>query len=328
MAVAAAYMIGHGRVLGWDESIYASKARSLVTPLTDQSWREYRPPGLAVLGTVAGVADFSDAALRSVSGTLGILALAAMWLLGRLTVGRWGAIAGLLVACASPVVLDELRQFHNDLPSAGILLLLMTVLWYSLETMESPDRRLLLAAPLAASAFYLRYGAIVMLAAITLTALLLWGPHLWRYRALSVATVGLAALLALPHLIVATLDTGSPLGMVFASATVVATTGPLTSLADYVRLLPDSLAGALGIAAVSVAILTSGAVAIRRVVGYPPSQRTRSIAWLGIPAFVTTIVTVLASHAEARYLLAPFLLACLIAGAAITAAWEVVARQS
>jgi hypothetical protein len=317
-------MIAHGRVLGWDESIYASKARSLVTSLVDQSWREYRPPGLPVVGTVAGVAGFSDVAVRTVSGALGILALAAMWLLGRLTIGRWGAIVGLIIACASPVVLDELRQFHNDLPSAGVLLLLMALLWYLLETIETPDRRLLLAAPLAASAFYLRYGAIVMLVAIALTTVLLWGPKLWRHRALSVATAGLAALLAVPHLIVATLDTGSPLGIVFASASQVDTTGPLTALADYLAVLPDSLAGPLGIVAIVLGVLMFGVVAIQRVLGQATPQRSRSVAWLGIPAVISVIGTVLVSHAEARYLLAPFLLVCLLAGAAVMAAGALV----
>lgn len=318
MTAAAAYMIAHGRVLGWDESIYAAKARSIVTSLGDQAWQQYRPPGLPVLGTLAGAANFSDAAVRSVSGALGIVALAAMWILGRLTIGRWGAIVGLLIACASPVVLDELRQFHNDLPSAGVLLLLMALLWYSLETRETPDWRMLLAAPLAAGAFYLRYGAVVMLVAIAATTVLLWGPHLWRHRVISVATALLTALLALPHLVIATLDTGSPLGIVSASASKVDTTGPLTAVADYVAFLPDSFAGPLGIIAIATGALMLCAVATLRVCGHATPQRTKGIAWLGIPAVASTIGTVLVSHAEARYLIPPFLLACLIAGAAMT----------
>ena len=124
-AVAALVLAGRYGQLTWDEAVYASQARSLVSDVPSAYWGNYRPPGLPVLGTVAVAGGFSDLALRSVSLVLNLATLAMAYLLARQMWGGTAAALTVLALIASPAVIHEFRQFHNDLPSTGFLVALM-----------------------------------------------------------------------------------------------------------------------------------------------------------------------------------------------------------
>lgn len=296
---------------GWDEAVYASKARSLVTDVPPSAWNLFRPPGLVWLGMLAAPFGFFDESVRMLSMALAVLGLGAYGWLGMLLGGRVVALAAVLVAITMPIVLTELQLFHNDLPSAGILFALMALLWHQLEVRPSPDWRLLLAPALAAAAFYMRFGTLPAVFAIGAGTLLLWGPALLRHWRLSLAALLVGVALALPHVLEAIRETGSPIGVLQLSVDKVNTSDPIAAARVYLRALNGIVAGpfAIGFLVAGGALGTFvGAQWIRRRAS---RALTRATAWLLVPAGLTSAVLVLVSHAEARYLLFPVLLASL-----------------
>ena len=83
----AVWLIGQAIPLGWDESVYASKSRSLLTDSPSSTWAIYRAPGLPVVGLLGGAFGFVDANLRGVAVLLSLGALTLAWALARML---WG----------------------------------------------------------------------------------------------------------------------------------------------------------------------------------------------------------------------------------------------
>ncbi len=294
--------------LGWDEAVYASKARSLVTDVPASAWNLFRPPGLVWLGVLAAPVGFFDESVRMLSMAVAILGLGAYGWLGMLIGGRVVALVAVLVAVTMPIVLTELPLFHNDLPSAGILFALMALLWHQLEVRPAPDWRLLLVPVLAAAAFYMRFGTLAAVLAIGAGMLLLWGPKLLRHWRLSVAALAIGALLALPHVLEAMRELGSPLGILQLSVDKVNTSDPIAAAKAYLRALNATLAGPFAVGFLVAGGLLGAFVGVQWIQRRAERALLRSTAWLLVPAGLTSAVLVLVSHAEARYLLFPVLL--------------------
>jgi 4-amino-4-deoxy-L-arabinose transferase-like glycosyltransferase len=320
VAIAGATLIAHGISLGWDESVYASRSRSLVTDIPASVWKVYRPPGLPIIGLLGGVFGFTDANLRAVSLVLSVLTLATAWALTRMLWGPLAAMIGLLTLVGAPIVLDGLVLFQTDLPAAGLLLALMVLLWHQFERRPAPTRLLLAAAPIAAAAFYVRYGSIVAIGGIGLAAVLLWHRPMLRQRRLVGATVALAAVLFAPHLLEAIARTGSPIGIVTSASDQVNTTGPLEAAARYLGWLPAQLAHRLGFI-VMLAGLGHGVIVVLDAIRRRALTATaRHYLFLSVPAVVTAIGLVLTSHPEQRYVLFPVILAIVAGAGAVSTA--------
>ena len=320
VAFAAAWLIGQAIPLGWDESVYASKSRSLLTDATSSTWAIYRAPGLPVVGLLGGAFGFTDANLRAVAVVLNLGALTMAWALARTLWGPLAAIVALLTIAGSPVVTAEIALFHTDLPSAGLLLALMLLVWNEFERRPEPSRLLIAAAPLAALAFYIRYGSILPIGGIGIAAVLLWHRPMVRNRGLVGLTVALAALLFAPHILEAIGRTGSPLGIITSAGEQVDTSEPIETAARYLGWLPAQLAHRLGFAVMlggvaHATIVATGAIR-RRELG----PVARGYLWLFVPAGVTTVGLILQSHAEQRYVLFPVLLAIIAGAGAVSAA--------
>lgn len=316
-AVGAGLVIGHGNAMSWDESVYAVAARGMVTDAPVSGVMVYRPPGLPVLGTIAIVTGFNDAALRAVAVGLGLAALLAAWLLGRVVFGARVAMLGVIATLSARVVLDQLPLFHNDLASAGPLLLIMALLWHEFEVRPEPGRALLLVAPLAAAAFYLRYGVMAGLLAIAFGAALLWPRVLWCRRGLVAAVAILTLVLVSPHIAEAMTATGRPWGILTMAAAQVNTSNPGETAATYLRWLPGELAGRFAVVFVIAGVLLTIAVAIRSMVRRSAGPLGRRVAWLAIPAAAAALSTISVSHAEARYVVFSTILVVLLGAKAI-----------
>ncbi len=315
--VGAGLVLGHGNALSWDESVYAVAARGMVTDSPVSGVMVYRPPGLPVLGTIAIITGFSDAALRAVAVGLGLAALLASWLLGRVVFGARVAMLGVIATLSARVVLDQLPLFHNDLASAGTLLLIMALLWHEFEVRPEPGRALLLVAPLAAAAFYLRYGIMAGLLAIALGAAILWPKVLWHRRGLVAAVAILTLVLVSPHIAEAMTATGRPWGILTMAAAQVNTSNPGEAAATYLRWLPSELAGRFAVVFVIAGVLLTIAVAIRSMVRRSAGPLGRRVAWLAIPAAAAAMSTISVSHAEARYVVFSTILVVLLGAKAI-----------
>src|SRR5688572_8469927 len=157
VAIAAAWLIGRAIPLGWDEAVYASKSRSLLTDTQSSTWAIYRAPGLTIVGLLGGALGFTDANLRAVALVMNLGTLVLAWALARILWGPLAAIIALLTIVGAPVVIGQVALFHTDLPATGVLLALMMLVWYEFEDRPEPSRLLLAAAPLATLAFYMRY---------------------------------------------------------------------------------------------------------------------------------------------------------------------------
>jgi 4-amino-4-deoxy-L-arabinose transferase-like glycosyltransferase len=322
----AAYVILRGAELGYDESVYASRTRTFVTGIPT-AWGIFRPPGLPIVGLGALPFGLTDASLRLLTAAFGLALLGLAWGLAR---RMWGALAGvlaLLALAASRVFLDETVLFHNDVPSAAAVLAVAALLWWQLEERDEPGWLLLAAGPLAAAAFYLRFGSLAVLAGLALAAVLLWARHLLRHIRVVGPAVLLAIALFVPHLVQATLETGSPLGIVRAGVAVANTTTPVASLLQYARWLPDRLAGPVGIAFLVAAGLAAVVVAIGVIRTGRGRPEARRLTWLLVPACVGGAATIVVSHPEARYLLPPYVLAVIAGAGAIARALDWVAGR-
>jgi hypothetical protein len=305
--------------LTWDEVDYASQAQSLVSDIPSVYWGSYRPPGLPLLGTLAAIGGFSEISLRAITWALGFMALTIAWAVARQLWGRWAALFTLLAAIGSPVVLGELRQFHNDLGSSGLLLLLMGLLWDQFERRPAPTRLLLAAAPLAAAAFYLRYGTVLALAAIGVVAIVLWARSLRRHVRLVAVTAALGALLLVPHVLEAIRTTGSPTGMLTRGAAAATKGNPLLTTVQFARRLPLAIAG-------PVATVVLGIGGAHAVVAVRDAWRQRGRTadlrrhtWMLLTAILAGLGTVVVGNPNPRYLVFPLLLGLISGGGAL--AW-------
>ncbi len=272
VAIGAVWLIGQAIPLGWDESVYAAKSRSLLTDIPSTTWAIYRAPGLPVVGLLGGAFGFTDANVRAVALVLNLGALAMAWAFARMLWGPLAAIVALLTIVGSPVVIAEIALFHTDLPSAGLLLALMLLVWYEFERRPEPSRLLIAAAPLAALAFYVRYGSILPIGGIGIAAVVLWHRSMLRNKGLVGLTVVLAALLFAPHVLEAISRTGSPLGIITSAGEQVDTSEPIATAARYLGWLPAQLAHRLGFVVMLAGVVHAAIVASRR----DPAARTRA----------------------------------------------------
>ena len=319
VAIAAAWLIGQAMPLGWDEAVYASRSRSLLTDTPSSTWAIYRAPGLPVIGLIGGSFGFTDANLRAVALVMSLGALAMAWAFARLLWGRFAAVVALLTIVGSPVVIAELVLFHTDLPAAGLLLALMLLVWHEFERRPEPGRLLLAAAPLAALAFYVRYGSILPIGGIAIAAVLLWHRAMLRHPRLVGGTIAFVAVLFAPHIIEAIVRTGSPLGIISSAGEQVDTAEPAETAARYLSWLPAQLAHRLGFVVMVAGLVHGAIVAVDALRRRDVTPATRRYLWLYIPVGVTTVGLVLQSHPEQRYVLFPVILA-IIAGAGAVAA--------
>ena len=319
VAIAAAWQIAQEIPLGWDEAVYASRSRSLVNDLATSTWRIHRAPGLPIVGLLGGVFGFTDANLRAVVVLLNLGSLTMAWVFAR---ALWGSLAGLVALVTivgSPVVVTEIALFHTDLPAAGLLFALMLVVWNEFERRPEPGWLLLAAAPLAALAFYIRFGSILPIGGIGLATAVLWHRSVVHNTRLVGATIVLAAFLFTPHVVDALSRTGSPLGIITSAIEQADTSWPLATAFRYLWWLPVRLAHLLGSAVVLVGVVRA-AIVLRGVIrGRELTPVARRYLWLFIPAGVTTVGLILRSHPEPRYVLFPVVLA-IIAGASGAAA--------
>ena len=319
VAIGAAWLIGQAIPLGWDESVYASKSRSLLTDTPSSTWAIYRAPGLPIVGLLGGAIGFTDANLRAVALVLNLGALTMAWAFARMLWGPLAAIVALFTIVGSPVVIAELTLFHTDLPAAGLLLALMLLVWYEFERRPEPSRLLLAAAPLAALAFYVRYGSILPIGGIAIAAVLLWHRAMLRNPRLVGATIVFAALLFAPHIIESMARTGSPLGIITSAGEQVDTSEPIETAVRYLSWLPAQLAHRLGFVVMVAGVVHAAIVALDALRRRDLTPAARRYLWLFVPAGVTTVGLIVQSHPEQRYVLFPVILA-IIAGAGAVAA--------
>lgn len=269
-----------GPPLGHDEAAYAVAARGDAPAWT------YRSTGMIAIARVGLALGGSELALRAVALVLGAGVLVGAFALGRAAFDpRTGAWAAVILATAHPMAARS-AELIGDLPATACLLGGVAVLIGELE-LARPRWRLVWAAPLFAAAFYIRYGSAPVLAMIAVLAIVFYARKLACLPVL--ATVVVAVLLVVPHIVHSIETTGSPLGILTASASMPRRAYVGEGLVTYVTSNPFKFYGAL-VAPVMIAGLVTLARSRRRAPWF--------VVLLALGQFVSLG---LESHAQPRY---------------------------
>ena len=199
-----------GAPLSHDEAAYAVLARD-----GHELWR-YRPIGLLPLAKLGILLGGSDIAMRAASAVLSLTLIGAVAAIGR-RLGPWtGAWAAAIVAGTHSFTARGF-QLLNDIPSTVCLLLAATVIIDELERDEGPSYRLTVIAPLLALSIYVRYGSVLSIGILGITAAVLWWRSLIARPGPLLATLALFAILLVPFVTYSLRTTGSATGILMMS---------------------------------------------------------------------------------------------------------------
>ena len=307
-------------ILTHDESVYAVLARHWLSGTPATGVANHRAPLLPALGVPVLALDGGEMGLRAVGIVSGVGALLAVWWLAR---RLRGPVAGLLAAAVfafSTSVFDASTLFLTDLPAAGLLLLMVAVLWWQFAERPAPNRALLLVAPLAWGAYELRFGSALVVVLLFGTTWLLFRRAVQAHLRLVLAMVILLVVLLVPHLVNSTLDMGTPISRLLYTSEIAGRAYLGEGLVDYVRWFPRALAGPLTAALMTVGLV--GAVVVWSTGTTGPglvggaSQQQRALAFLLLPALAHVVLIGIASHGEPRFVFFAIGLLC-VAGAVI-----------
>lgn len=313
-----------GETLGHDESAYAVKALSWLDESPDTGWSLHRAPALSVYAYAVLGLGGDEPWLRSLGlVSLAGLAAATWWLGSRMFDRRAGALASLVVL-ASPSMLRRATEFLTDIPSAALLVVVMALVWQEFERRgDGPGYGLLWALPVAWAAFYVRYQSILALGLIGLTMLLLWWPRIRSKPGPVLAFAGLGLAGLVPHAVHATVETGSPIGILTFTSDVAGRRYLGEGLVDYAVLLGWPLAGLLGLPLVVFFLWWL-------VSSWRDGAGRRAGLFLAVPAIGQVVALGLVSHGEARFVFFPLALIAVgaVAGALkVSEAWTASVRR-
>jgi hypothetical protein len=181
---------------------------------------------------------------------------------------------------------------------------------------DGPRWRLLASAPLAAAAFYVRYGSIQLLVAIGAVLAVAFRRAILRRPLPVVGTAALFAALLAPHLVAAADATGSPLGVLRASAAATTQDYLGDGLVWYAKTWPWRLFGVVGGAVTAIGLFDGARAAWRR----DPADRDAIILWA--IAVIDMIWVGLSAHGERRYMFPALVLFALLGSRAAVRWWR------
>ena len=299
--------------LGFDESVYAVLTRHWLNGTAASGWGIHRPPLLSIIGIVPFLAGGgSEAAMRSVGIISGVGTGVAAWWLARSIGGHLaGSMTAVTLASSFPFIVES-STFLTDVPSTCLLLTMTAIGWHKVIAGRRIGWGFVWVAPLAAAAFYMRYGAIVSIVALAVAAVVVAGDRLredWRIIA---TTVALFVALLVPHAVVSFLARGTPWSILTTAQGAAGQTDVLPAI-QYLAWFPWQLMGPLGAILAATGVVAIGRTLVRGI-------RTTATPQSSLHVFVGTAVTIQFAvlgtvvHAEPRYLFLPMIL-LIISGA-------------
>jgi hypothetical protein len=283
--------VRRGPPLGWDESVYALRARDFadgVGPLG--YWNEFRAPGLPWLGHLWWVEGREGVLLRLLVAGFGLGLVGVAWLLTR---HLFGSTAGLVAAAGvavTPPLLLAATQVWPDVPGTGVGLLAIALFVFSTGG-ERPSWWMLSVVPAVAAATYLRFGAPLPMA-IGLLVVAIWRRRVLVRKIAAVAATALAATAAVVVILQVPFLTGggsAPLGAIGGLHD-----GWFAGFADYARLGHQVLPAAVVLALI-------GAVAAWGFAG-PGDIDRGALAAATAVGLATAVAIGVVLHGEVRYL--------------------------
>lgn len=293
-AVALGGLALGGAPLSHDEATYAVGGRLLVEG-TGGYW-PHRSVGMQPLAAIGVLLGGSDLALRMVAVVLSIALIAAMWWVVDRAYGRATATWTAALVAGSFVMVRRGFMVESDVPAAILTIACVALLASALGA----DRRrwsIVWCGPLAAAAYYVRYGSAPVLAAIALAAAIVWRDRLRVHAGPLVAAAAAFGACLIPHAL-HSIEVGG-------SVTWIAMTAKDIAGRTYVGdgLVYYATRWWLEIGFVSLVMLTGLlAVATRRI------AVSRTTRFLALSAVFALLALGLTAHGEPRYGLVPQLL--------------------
>ena len=315
VSIALMRTIIEGGGLGHDESAYALKARSWLFGTSDSGWQLHRAPALSILGVSVIWFTEAEIPIRLIGGILAVFSLGGVALVGHRFGGIWSAVVAVGTVGASLSFLRRGSEFLTDVAAAGILL---TIVWLVLVVVGDPERnarRVWLLGPLVALAFYMRYQSALAVVGIVVGVLIVW-PRIVMTLKKDLGVAGTIALVALiPHLVWATVVTGTPWGIVFLTQGAAGSEFLGDGLVDYLRFFPIDLAGPAGAA---LMVLGFGWLIWKSVTPQTHDGRgdTNIARFVLIVVAIAVVPLGLVAHGEPRFIFFPVWL-LIAAGAAV-----------
>jgi 4-amino-4-deoxy-L-arabinose transferase-like glycosyltransferase len=272
-----------GPPLGHDEAAFALVARG------DAYW-VYRSRGVVALGELGLWLGGADWQLRLPCAVVGLAMVPAVYALGRaLFDARSGAWAAAVIAGAHPM-LTRNADLLGDVPAAAGVIAGMAVLAGELTRADGPRRRLVLAAPAFAAAFYLRYGSSPVIALAGVAALALWWRRIVARPLPVLATAAAFVVLMVPHALHSIQHTGHVLGVLRAASGVPRRLYWGEGIVTYLTSDPFVYYGAL----VTPVVLAA-------LVGVVRGLRGRGVWFVVVVAVGQLLALGIESHGQPRY---------------------------
>lgn len=280
--------------LGPDEAIYATGGREVTDGIPPSAYGLHRPVGMKWLAAPGVAAGGSEVALRVVGLLASLGFLVAYRAFGARLAGPWPAAWAAAAMATSFGLQRRGGELLSDVPSLLLLVLVLHLLVRELDRPgpARPGPALIAIAPLAAAAFYARYGVTSALAGAAIAAGAMWWPAIaegWRF---ALAAAALFVLLLLPHVLHSLGETGSALGILEVSGDA----AHRAYLGDGLVHFPLALVAEGG--PIVTALLLAGLVhGARRLRG----RREPAIAFVWLASVFQIVATGLLVHAEFRY---------------------------
>jgi 4-amino-4-deoxy-L-arabinose transferase-like glycosyltransferase len=312
----AVHLVSIDAPFAHDEAVYAIGGKSLVTGVGADQYSIYRPVGMRLLAAPGALLGDGEAGFRAFSIAWSVACLVAFWLAGRRMVG--GAAGWTVLALVTSLQLQRRSaELLSDLPSLTFIFALIWLLAGEVERAGGPRRRFLWIAPLAAAAFYVRYGSLLVLVAVAAAAIAVWWRPLIASRGRILAAAGLFAALMVPHFAHSLAATGSLSGILAAGHQAANRSYFGEGLAFYARTFPDRPGGYV-VAALLIVGLVWGALHLARA--RRGDHIDRAVAFAFLAALLHTLLIGIDVHGEPRFIFFGMMLLALLGVHAVGAA--------
>lgn len=324
MCIATFFILLHFErafIIGHDEAVYATKASQWLYGFPADQFEIYRPIGMPVMAWLLLHFGSAEGLLRLFGVFFGALLPASVFVLFRQMSNLWVSLAITLVASTSYLFFEQAPRLLDDVPSTTLLLFTMALLYAHFKS-GGVTRSIYLAAPLAAGAFYLRYGSVTSLLVIGIFSYLILLPKYLHFERQYFVRIGqsilLCILLVLPHFIYSIYKTKSLFGILQLAGRAAHRVYLGEGLVTYLDLLPKGLGGwILGTSAII------GIFVLIILILSPMREKYLGLTWTGCIGLTSFFITGLLVHAEPRYVFMPIIL---LAGTGIGGVFYLVGR--
>lgn len=292
---------------GHDEAVYLAKARSWIDGSPANEFGVYRPIGMAAFGWFFLQFGDTESTVRIFGALFSALGIGIIFLFFKRLANVWAALAVAVVVATSTLFLREAPQFLNDIPSSILLIASMWIIFVHFLS-AGKSNIIYLAAPVAALAFYLRYGVVMAFLVIAGVSYLVLLPRFLKKDGVDFTRLGktvlLFAALLVPHILHSIVTTQSFFGILRLGEDIAGRKYLGEGLVTYLEWLPGQLGGWV---LEGAAIL--GILATLVILFIPKLRRAHgALLWTGSIGLYTFFLTGLLVHAEARYVFFPLVL--------------------